>query len=977
MTLFSSLLSTFDGHVKFGRRVFLDLGVCSRKQNGLLDKPKKTQDNFPNKPSPKFPESSPVFYSPTLLPSSTMLLRLLFLLLVPRLASAWKKDEFRTCDQTPFCARARSHSPHSLPPLSLSSLSLSDGSLSARLKSASAPRDLALRLSAYSPGALRLEIDEEEEPGRPRRFRVPDVLIPGVEDGMKLYLSGFESDAKSGVSEFYLPDGFVAVVHHDPFQIQVIRASNREPVLSFNSHGLFDFEQPTSNKSDDTSFEERFRSHTDTRPRGPQSISFDLSFHNADFVYGIPEHASTSLSLRPTRGPGTDHSEPYRLFNLDVFEFLHDSPFGLYGSIPFMLSHGATGSSSGFFWLNSAEMQIDVLAPGWSESQNSKTINTHWMAEAGMVDAFFFVGPGTKDVISQYVSLTGTPAMPQQFSIGYHQCRWNYRDEEDVDQVDSGFDSHDIPYDVLWLDIEHTDGKRYFTWDKTLFPNPEEMQRKLGDKGRKMVTIVDPHVKRDDGFDLHKEATEKGYYVKDSSGKDFDGWCWPGSSSYPDMLNPEIRDWWSDKFSYENYKGSTPNLYIWNDMNEPSVFNGPELTMPRDAIHYQDIEHREVHNAYGYYFHMATSDGLLKRGNGKDRPFVLSRAFFAGSQRYGAVWTGDNTAEWDHLRASVPMVLTLGLTGMTFSGADVGGFFGNPEPELLVRWYQLGAFYPFFRGHAHLDTKRREPWLFGEKNTALIREAIHVRYSLLPYFYTLFKEASTSGVPVMRPLWLEFPEDEETFNNGEAFMVGPGLYVQGVYQAGEKSTSAYLPGKQSWYSWRNGAAYAGGKAHKLEVYEDSVPTFQKAGTIIPRKDRFRRSSAQMVNDPYTLVIALDSSNSAEGELYIDDGKSFDYQKGAFIHRKFIFSNNKLISTQNSGPTTSDGKDKFSSDCSVERIILLGLSNSSYKKAVIESENREVDVELGPISLRAGSSNVAVTIRKPDVRIVDDWTIRLV
>lgn len=224
-------------------------------------------------------------------------------------------------------------------------------------------------------------------------------------------------------------------------------------------------------------------------------------------------------------------------------------------------------------------MQIDVLAPGWDDpaAPNAGRVDTFWMSEAGVVDAFFFVGPGPKDVLRQYASVTGTQAMPQEFAVAYHQCRWNYRDEEDVAAVDAGFDEHDIPYDVLWLDIDHADGKRYFTWDRVLFPHPEEMQNKLAAKGRHMVTIVDPHIKRDDSFYLHKEATEKGYYVKDASGKDFDGWCWPGSSSYPDMLNPEIREWWAEKFSLKEYVGSTPSLYIWNDMNEPSVFNGPEV----------------------------------------------------------------------------------------------------------------------------------------------------------------------------------------------------------------------------------------------------------------------------------------------------------------------------------------------------------------------------------------------------------------
>ncbi|WOK93069.1 hypothetical protein Cni_G01762 [Canna indica] len=924
---------------------------------------------------------------------ASLLLFLLFVLVFSS-ADAWKKDEFRSCRQTPFCKRARGRAPHSIPPFSVAEVSLSDGAVSARLvpspaiyqvtdDDASAAADdnddnlrpLLLRLSVYHGGILRLEIDEDPSSASTpkRRFRLPDVLLPDLED-RRLWLSRLSSPSDADFTSFYVADGFEGVLLHSPFEIVVRRVgSAAEPVLSLNSHGLFDFEQLRAKKEGEN-WEESFRSHTDARPNGPQSISFDVSFHGANFVYGIPEHASPSLSLRPTRGPGVDESEPYRLFNLDVFEYLHDSPFGIYGSIPFMLSHGAS-SSSGFFWLNAAEMQIDVLAPGWDDPAAPDTgrIDTFWMSEAGVVDAFFFVGPGPKDVLKQYASLTGTQAMPQEFAVAYHQCRWNYRDEEDVAAVNAGFDEHDIPYDVLWLDIEHTDGKRYFTWDKVLFPNPEEMQKKLAAKGRRMVTIVDPHIKRDDSFHLHKEATEKGFYVKDESGKDYDGWCWPGSSSYPDMLNPEIREWWAEKFSYKNYVGSTSSLYIWNDMNEPSVFNGPEVTMPRDALHYGDVEHRELHNAYGYYFHMATANGLLKRGDGKDRPFVLSRAFFAGSQRYGAIWTGDNSADWDHLRASVPMVLNLGLTGMSFSGADVGGFFGNPDADLLVRWYQLGAYYPFFRGHAHHDTKRREPWLFGEHNTALMREAIHIRYSLLPYYYTLFREASVSGIPIMRPLWLEFPADKETYDNGEAFMVGPSLLVQGIYEKNQKSISVYLPSGSSWFNLRNGVKLDGGASHKLDVSEDGVPSFQRAGTIVPRKDRFRRSSTQMVNDPYTLVIALNGSLAAEGELYVDDGKSYEFEKGAYIHRRFIFADGKLESIDIRPPNA--GNKKFSTDCTVERIILLGLP-SGAEKAVVEPGNHETNIELGPLTLRSGSKPIAFTIRKPNVRIADDWSIRI-
>ncbi|KAG2716127.1 hypothetical protein I3760_03G109800 [Carya illinoinensis] len=913
----------------------------------------------------------------------------LFLLLSLHFISvlSWKKDEFRNCNQTPFCKRARARKPGSCSLLA-HHVTISDGELTAKLlpKNHETSEDhhginpLLLTLSLYQDGVLRLKIDEDPSLGPPKkRFEVPDVIVPEFSD-KKLWLQRISTetiDGDTGPSSIvHLADGYEAVLRHDPFEVYVREKGSGNRVISLNSHGLFDFEQLTA-KGEGEEWEESFRGHTDTRPYGPQSISFDVSFYAADFVYGIPEHA-TSLALKPTRGPGVEYSEPYRLFNLDVFEYIHDSPFGIYGSIPFMISHGKSRGTSGFFWLNAAEMQIDVMGAGWDADSgislpSEKTrIDTFWMSEAGIVDAFFFVGPGPKDVVRQYTSVTGMPAMPQLFATAYHQNRWNYRDEEDVEDVDSKFDEHNIPYDVLWLDIEHTDGKRYFTWDRMLFPHPEEMQRKLAAKGRHMVTIVDPHIKRDDSYNVHKEATKKGYYVKDASGNDFDGWCWSGSSSYPDMLNPQIRSWWADRFSFEHYVGSTPSLYIWNDMNEPSVFNGPELTMPRDALHYGDVENRELHNAYGYYFHMATANGLVKRGEGKDRPFVLSRALFAGSQRHGAVWTGDNTADWDHLRVSVPMVLTLGLTGLPFSGADVGGFFGNPEPKLLVRWYQLGAYHPFFRAHAHHDTKRREPWLFGERNTELIRDAIRVRYMLLPYFYTLFREANTSGVPVVRPLWMEFPSEEATFSNDEAFMVGNSILVQGIYTERAKVASVYLPGRQSWYDLRTGTSYRGGMTHKMTVSEETIPAFQRAGTIIPRKDRFRRSSMQMVNDPYTLVIALNSSQAAEGELYVDDGKSFEFEHGAYIHRRFVLSDGKLTSV-NLAPASS-GKSRFSSETVIERIIVLGHTHSP-KGALIEATNQKVEIGLGPLWLQWGRGSTVVTVRKPGIRIADDWTIK--
>ncbi|XP_012844831.1 PREDICTED: probable glucan 1,3-alpha-glucosidase [Erythranthe guttata] len=754
---------------------------------------------------------------------------LLFFLLFTNSAFSWKKEEFRNCDQTPFCKRARSRQPGACS-LTATDISISGGDLVAKLVAKETNQEtptkpLVLKISAYQDGVMRLKIDEDQDLNpRKKRFEVPDVIVPEFSD-KKLWLQSLkeEEEENSGlISVVHLSDGYEGVIRHDPFEVFVReRGKNGKKVLSLNSNGLFDFEQIKDKKDENEDWEEKFRTHTDSRPYGPQSISFDVSFYGADFVYGIPEHA-TSLALKPTSGSGVEASEPYRLFNLDVFEYIHDSPFGLYGSIPFMISHGKSRGSSGFFWLNAAEMQIDVFNGNNSNEflklpSDQKRIDTLWMSEAGVVDAFFFVGPAPKDVVRQYASVTGPTALPQLFSIAYHQCRWNYRDEEDVYNVDSKFDEHDIPYDVLWLDIEHTDGKKYFTWDKMLFPNPEEMQNKLAAKGRRMVTIVDPHIKRDDSYFIHEEASKKGYYVKDKTGNDFDGWCWPGSSSYLDMVDPKIRSWWGEKFSCKNYVGSTPSLYIWNDMNEPSVFNGPEVTMPRD----------------------------------------------------------------------------------------------DPKPP-----------------------------------------------------------AKTRG-----NLWMEFPSDEKTFSNDEAFMVGNSLLVQGIYTQGAKHAEVYLPGYQPWYDFKNGNSYKGGETYKLDVLEDSVPSFIRGGTILPRKDRFRRSSTQMANDPYTLVIALNQSMSAEGELYIDDGKSFEFQKGAYIHRRFTFSNGKLTSSNMRPDDTTAGDRKFETESTVERIILLGLSNAP-KNAVIEPANQKVEIEMGPLLLRGGRGLSVPTIRKPDVRIGDDWTIKL-
>ena len=707
---------------------------------------------------------------------------------------------------------------------------------------------------------------------------------------------------------------------------------------------------------------ESFGGHTDSKPNGPMSVGTDIVFPSASHVYGIPEHA-TDLALKNTDGSDGGYSEPYRLYNLDVFEYELDNSMALYGSIPVMLASAASGATAGVFWNNPTETFVDVTNAASGKS-------SRWMSESGVFDLWVLPGPSAHSVFKQYALITGTQALPPKFALAYHQCRWNYKDEGDVMGVDQHFEAHDFPYDVIWLDIEHTDGKRYFTWDKPLFPDPVRMQEALAARGHKMVTIVDPHIKRDSGYHVHSEATSKGLYIKNTDGSDFDGWCWPGSSSYLDFTAEHVREWWADQFALDKYQGSTLNLFTWNDMNEPSVFNGPEVSMQKDKLSLAGVEHREWHNLYGFYQQMATARGHVKRSGDTARPFVLSRAFAAGSQRLGAIWTGDNAAEWSHLEASVPMLLTINLAGLHFAGADVGGFFGNPDAELMTRWYQAGAYQPFFRAHAHIDAKRREPWLFGEETTQRLRSAVRERYALLPFWYTVYYASHTEGLPVMRPLWVEFPGDASLLTEQRSWMVGSDLLVAPVMQQGASSVDVAFPGDASvtWYDVRTHAAVAGGTRSNVQAPIDTVPVYQRSGSIIPRQERPRRSSALMASDPFTLTAAVGADGTAAGSLFMDDELTFAYAQGDFSHVAFSLT----VDASGNGSMQSKrvgGNAAFAPEYTVERVTVLGFPAAPTAVAAQGAAGAAI-----PADFEYDVQSKVLTVRKPQLTAAGEWAL---
>jgi len=933
-----------------------------------------------------------------------------------------KHENFKTCDQAGFCKRNRAYAdtaaaagpswevPYQITP---DSLSWTNGQLQGTiLKTINANGEtvrLPITISFLESGSARVVVDEEKRQkgeielrhnSKAKKQRYNEAESWAIVGGLTLSTTATEQrDSKQSVVKYGKDGQFEAVVTFSPFGIDFKRDSVTE--IKLNDRGLLNVEhwrpkidkpepekkegeeetpapEVPAGEDESTWWDESFGGSTDTKPRGPESVALDITFPGYSHVYGIPEHAG-SMSLKETRGGEGNHQDPYRLYNADVFEYIMDSPMTLYGAIPFMQAH-KKDSTVGVFWLNAAETWIDIIKE--KEAHNplslgigSKTdTKTHWFSESGLVDVFIFLGPTPKEVTKAYGELTGYTQLPQEFAIAYHQCRWNYNTDEDVKDVDRKMSKHQIPYDVIWLDIEYTHEKEYFTWDPLTFPNPTGMLAQLDQSDRKLVAIIDPHIKNTDNYPVVDALKKKDLAVHNKDDNIYEGWCWPGSSHWIDCFNPAAITWWKSLFQYSSFKGSAENLFIWNDMNEPSVFNGPETTMPKDNLHYGQWEHRDVHNLNGMTFHNATYQALLSRKKGElKRPFVLTRSFYSGSQRLGAMWTGDNEAKWDHLAAAFPMILNLGIAGYPFAGADVGGFFGNPEKDLLARWYQAGAFYPFFRGHAHIDTRRREPYLAGEPYTGIITRALRLRYALLPAWYTAFHTASVDGTPIIRPHFFEYPSDEAGFATDDQFFIGStGLLAHPVVTEGAESVDIYIPDNEVYYDYFDYKGYEGKGAHKVAAPLDKIPLLMQGGHIIPRKDRPRRSSGLMKFDPYTLVIVLSKAGTALGELYVDDGESFDFESGAYIHRSFNFSDGVLESKDigTKGKLT-DKYLKTMKNVGVEKIIVVGAPGTWKEKTSVKVGKSEAKIEW-----HAGEVDKApwAVVKKPKVAIGENWRI---
>lgn len=863
-------------------------------------------------------------------------------------ATAVDQWKFKQCNQSSFCRRCRymdqNQSPYEVLPSTLSI----DGHIKVDIVNSGNLQVFVLTLKALPDNSFHYEIDEKT-PLKPR-YRVKEALLQDptiIPIHVTTTATQIQVTSKSGQ----------VIISNKPFKMEFYHGD--QLAITVNGLGLMRYEHlrekpaildPTE---DPDSWEETFNGITDVKRNGPEAIAMDFVFHGADVLFGIPEHAD-NFALRTTLG-----GEPYRLFTLDVPSFVVDSPMALYGAVPVLYSHSAD-RTTGIFWQNSAETWIDI--------RNSST--SHFMSEAGIIDVFVFLGPSPPDAFRQYTKLTGNVNLPQMFSIAYHQCRWNYENSSDVLNVVANYDIFDIPLDTMWLDIDYTDDKKYFTWDKTNFPDPLALINTLNSTGRHLTFIIDPHIKRDENYFLHQQCTAQSYYVKNATGMDYIGDCWPGSSSYIDFFNPEARKHYADQYLMDNFAEQSIYTGIWNDMNEPAVFDDDnEKTMPRANLHYGDWEHRNVHNMYGFMHTKGTFDGVLRRSNSQLRPFILTRSFFAGSQRYAAVWTGDNTADWGYLQVSVKTCLSLAVVGFSFCGSDIGGFTDEPTTELMERWYQAAAYQPFFRNHATSGSKRREPYLF-ENSVDIFRDAIRARYSLLPLWYTMFYEHELNGLPVMRPMLTNYPTDVSGFRLDSQYMLSDVLLVAPVMAAGQTSVNVHFPSKASaasdlWYDIDNYIIIASTSGTKsIPVDAKKTPVYQRGGTILPRKETIRRASTYMKNDPVTLFVAVDSNKQASGTLFIDDEESYNYRNGKYLYLNFTFANgilsSKLVDTDAS----------FTTVVQLERVVFAGLTDVPPHATLKRSDG--TTTQLAIVNVTENTFAVAGA----SAEMMEEWEISL-
>jgi alpha-glucosidase len=560
------------------------------------------------------------------------------------------------------------------------------------------------------------------------------------------------------------------------------------------------------------------------------------------------------------------------MWNSDIPAYAADTD-PLYQSIPFFYGM-KNGRTYGTFLDN----------PAWSSFDMGKGQRDCYSfgAESGELDYYFFAGPSPTAVLTRYTELVGRMPLPPRWSLGYQQCRWSYAPEERLRTVARTFRERRIPCDVLYLDIDYMDGYRIFTWNRTSFPDPKALIGDLAREGFRVAVIVDPGIKADTAYAAFQSGRTGNHFVRYPDGRLFIGKVWPGECAFPDFTNGAAREWWGRQFAglvADGVRG------WWNDMNEPSVFGVPTKTIDLNVVHNADLgvtDHSRSHNIYGMQMTRATYDGV-RALLPAERPFVLTRASYAGGHRFASAWTGDNVATWEHLAMALTMCLGLSVSGQPFVGSDIGGFIGYPSGELFARWLQLGVFTPLMRAHSVINEKNKEPWEFGTAWTDINRETISLRYRMLPYIYSVMHDASVTGLPAMRPMAFAFPSEESMLWATDQFMFGEHLLVAPVLREGATTRDVRLP-LGTWYEFETGRRIDGGRQIAADAPFQRLPLYARAGAVIPMQQTVQYTGEAPI-DPLTLV-AFPPAPGEEpvSSLYEDDGISFAYMHGDSLSR---------------------------------------------------------------------------------------------
>lgn len=528
------------------------------------------------------------------------------------------------------------------------------------------------------------------------------------------------------------------------------------------------------------------------------------------------------------------------------------------------------------------------------------------------LDLYIINGESLRDIVNKFLKIIGRSYTPPKWAFGFQQSRWSYPDAKEVEEVANNFIKNDIPCDSIYLDIDYMEDFKDFTISKERFPDFESFVKKIKDKGFRLIPIIDAGVKIEDDYEIYEEGIEKGYFCVDKEGNPFVAAVWPGKVHFPDFLNKEARKWFGLKYKMLIDLGIEG---FWNDMNEPAIFyterglkeavdhveksknknlnihsyfslidsfiglsnNDKDYKSFYHNIDDQLVNHDKVHNLYGYNMTRAAAEGF-KEIDPTKRFLMFSRASYIGMHRYGGIWTGDNHSWWEHILLNIKMMPSLNMCGFLYSGADTGGFSGDANAQLVIRWMQFSLFTPLFRNHSAMGTRKQEPYAFDIESTDILRSTIRLRYALLPYIYSEYMKAARNYNVYFAPLSFEY-DDRYSKHVEDQLLVGASLMIAPIYQENAIGRYVWLPEemllwKASDYNDKSYTVVNSGHRY-IDINIDEIPIFIRKNKILILGKH--ANNVEKLDNTELHVIAF-IEDKASYTYYDDDGVTYDFDK---------------------------------------------------------------------------------------------------